>query len=287
MSVLDMLPKATKRKPDPSLLDKLSMLTIENDPGVISAVSRKEEALFRFEEARLTVESTTKTASQTEAAYYRTLRSGVSIGDSRELKARQERDEARLALDAAKAVVEGLASENIAAKVALDKARDEAAKTLIVELKALCSQNVIARNVLFEQLEALTGESLVLRGALETACPQVPIFYAPNFIAGYTRPLFASAYDVVLGLCPNNPLSFVQRIFKFDRNAPDGGTLASWRLVAQECGLLPTMEDEREKERKRQRRADQVVAAALKEDHDHRRINAAWGDTDRRDLSLK
>ena len=30
MSVLDMLPKATKRKPDPSLLDKLSMLTIEN-----------------------------------------------------------------------------------------------------------------------------------------------------------------------------------------------------------------------------------------------------------------
>jgi hypothetical protein len=277
MAVLDMLTKAKKAKPGSSLENKLAELIID-DSAVVRARQAEAEILEAIESSGVTLTRTKAAHASIEGQLRRALSDGI---DGTQL--RSARDASALNLENEVARAEGLGEKLLLARQQVRDAETEAAKKNRTELVKLAATNTADRDALFAQLERLTADSLLIRNALERACPLTPITTSYGLTTGHSRPDFKSGWEVVLGLVETNPLTLMQRAFTRDPRADGGGLLGTWRVVAKQSGLLP---DDVADPGREQRQKRQEEAARRKEASDHARIDSVWGAEDKRTTTL-
>jgi len=280
MSVVEMLKgRKAKATESPSLADKLAALTIDSDPDVLATRRSEAAVVHQVEESAVVLDQIKRNFGGTESRLRRALADGAPADELRKV-----RDAARDEVEAAVARAEGLGEKVVAVRQQVRGVEEEASKRVRVELVTLAATNTAERDALFQRLEALTLEASQIHDALEKACPQMPIVTSYGFTTGFIRPTFRPGWSVILGLVEQNPLTFVQRLFRGDPRAENGGMLATWRIVAKQSGLL--LNDLADPDRELRQKSHEAYARR-KEQADHARIDSVWGDTDRRDLSMK
>jgi len=274
----------TKGDGHDTLTKQLESLTPANNVEVIEAKKAESAVLAKYEHERQRLEDEINPALQEAKSLLRNSRVALAegIGDASAVeKARKVFDAAEDRATGQEDLVRALGAKCADSRDAVRSIESKAAQQARGDILKLAAANIVARNILFSQLEELTNEANSILSALEVACPTTLSMDLTGRIIGSLRPGWQDSWETIL-----STRSRMQLDFFHDETAPHGGVLGVWRSLAEQTGLLEMSPTTRVRVERRKREQDSHEAYMRRvEAINNLRRNESWRKPD--DFGIK
>jgi hypothetical protein len=285
MSVVEILKGRTRSKPvDPEKPRDLAELLPDRDPIVAARQTEEDQLLPQLDKAKVELDQLIGQKADADA-HLRSQRLLRAQGRPASVdRAEAERDRVAVRVNDQRKLITDLEGTLVDARLATRQAQVDAVQRAYPAGIAEAGAIVNEEHGHHQALIALVARRREIHRFLEMVAAEAKRLEVPGCA------LSPQASLVLDGHCPSsNSAAWLTILFGGpDTRAPRGGGLYLWRHAAIEAGLLePTGEVKAEREREKRRRAEALVQNAIREDAIKAHLGRVWGDTDRRDYSMK